>query len=262
MFLVGALGQEISPMASARLQLRAEFTRLDRNRDRQLTKDEFVGQSYDAKTRARDFILMDQDENAVLRESEFAVFVGMVDPQFRGHVPDPFERLLSDAVAALDESYQHWNQRPSEKVSAHTFVANFIGSISHGRKRYVTGRIMRQADQDADGLMSRKEAKVFLEQQLGMRWGNVWLRESTGRLLRFDQFIQADDDQDGVLSELEFQIADFTRMEAEPPQFSKLDRDGNGSVTHSEYAHYESENFLDLIDWFRRADSNLVTRLS
>lgn len=238
-----------------------EFARLDRDQDQRLTLAEFLGGRGRQPVLERDFRLYDLDESGRLTRSEFASVSGLVDPSLRGKLPDPFDDLVDNAVAALDESYGNWNQRPNELVNAHIFVANFIGSISPGGKRYVTGRILRQADGDADGRLSRSEAKRFLQQQLGIRWhSGPLLREPTGRLVRMNRFIDADQDQSNSVSRREFSAAHWD-VPSENAYFLDHDRDQNGSISYLEYAHYTAQNFFDPIEWFRGADVNLNATL-
>ena len=209
----------------------------------------------------RDFALFDFDSNGHLTRSEFASTPGLQEASLRGRMPDPFDDLVNDAIAALDESYGRWNERPNELINAHTFVANFIGSISPGGKRYVTGRILRQADSDADGRLSRNEAKRFLQQQLGVRWyDDPPLREPTGRLVRMGRFIEADTNQSNSLSLAELRGCQWVGDTLEQ-YFLIHDRDNDGLITYREYAHYASKNFFDPIEWFRDSDRDLDAKL-
>ncbi len=252
-----ASADEANEVANVTLYVRKQFERLDLDHDQRLSLPEFLRRQGDQLELARDFQLYDLDASGLLTRTEFASVSGLVDPSLRGKMPDPFDDLVDNAIEALDESYGGWNERPSELVNAHTFVANFIGSISPGGKRYVTGRILRQADGDADGRLSRNEAKRFLQQQLGIRWhSGPLLREPTGRTVRMDRFIDADRDQSHSLSRTEFAAARWNDS-AENHYFTVHDRDDNGLISYPEYAHYAAQNFFDPVEWFRSADVNL-----
>jgi dipeptidyl aminopeptidase/acylaminoacyl peptidase len=248
---------ETSKVATARLRIQSEFERLDSNRDGRLNREEFLQHQGEPSVLRRDFLLYDLDASGSLTPSEFASVSGLTQPSLRGRMPDPLDDLVLDAVVALDESYDRWNERPGELANAHTFVANFLGSISPGGKRFVTGRILRQADGDADGRMSRDEAKSFLQFQLGIRWHNgPPLREPTGRVVRFNRFIEMDRDQSNGLSHAEF--AAWWPSEASVDQdFQANDRDGDGCITYLEYAQPTAPNYFDPIEWFRGADKDL-----
>ncbi|MFK8110903.1 MAG: DPP IV N-terminal domain-containing protein [Rubripirellula sp.] len=238
-----------------------QFRQLDVNQDARLELNEFLAREGERELLRRDFHLFDLDSSGTLTRQEFGSVWGLVAPAMRERLPDPFERLVREAVVALDQSYDHWNQRPGEMVNAHTFVANFIGSISYGGKRYVTGRIIRQADGNSDGKMSRAEAENFLCQQLGLRlYTGPPLREDSGRVLRFDRFISVDIDQDMQLSWREFQPR-WWSPETARRDFGFMDRDQNELVSYAEYAHHSSPNFFDPIEWFRRADTDLDAKL-
>ncbi len=248
---------EIARIAAAKTAIEIEFKRLDADGDERLKLDEFLLRRGKGAILKRDFRLYDLDADELLSWSEFAAVSGTTRPMFRGTMPDPWDELVADAVAALDESYDNWNERPSEQVNAHIFVANFIGSLSLGGKRYVTGRIVRQADRDADGRLSRTEARGFLQHQLGLRWQFIHpLREPTGRQLRFDRFLAVDENADDALTRAEFAAHWWNRPAAEA-DFDRNDRNGNGRITLFEYAHYDSDNYFDPIEWFRAADTNL-----
>ena len=253
---------EARTIADSAAHVRSQFDRLDGDQDEKLTVKEFINLNDDHKVLRRDFQIYDFNQDQFLTRLEFSAVVGLTEDWLRGRIPDPFDQLLEDAVAALDESYEHWNERPEEYVNAHTFVANFIGSISPQGKRYVTGRILRQADRDGDGKLNRAEARRFMQYQLGIRWHDgAKLRERTGRLVRLDQFLEADQDQSNTISFVEFEANSWGTGAAN--SFLSTDRDGNGRVTYLEYSHYRApESFFDPVSWFRNADKDLDARLS
>jgi Ca2+-binding EF-hand superfamily protein len=160
-------------------------------------------------------------------------------------------------VIAMDDSYGNWNQRPGEFVNAHLFVANFLSSISVGHQRFVTGRLLQQADTNADGRMSRSEAKQFLMLQIGIRWPDgPRLRERTGRLVRLNRFIEMDQDRDNSISRAEFDLK-WPDQRSLEDDFRQNDTDANGVISYREYADPSGANYFDPVEWFRRADTNL-----
>ena len=160
-------------------------------------------------------------------------------------------------MSALDESYDQWNKRPSEYVNSHSFVANFIGSISPEGKKFVTGRILRQADPDGDGQMNRADARKFLTYQLGMFWGEGHeIREPTGRVLRLDRFLVADINNDGSVTLEEFTSHGWDARSKQ--DFVRLDVDEDARITFREYRDYrDAENYFDAVEWFRKSDVDL-----
>lgn len=266
LFVVGWLiptvkADEANPIATATEHVRSEFERLDVDHDQRLSLDEFLIRGGDRRVLERDFRLYDFDADERISPAELAAVAGLTEPMWRGRLPDPYDQLTADAVAALDQSYDDWQQRPGEQVNAHSFVAKFIASISDGGPLFVTGRLIVQADRDADGQISRLEAKHFLQQQLGVSWyDGPPLREPTGRLVRLDRFLAVDQDRDNQLSRDEFLAHWWNRSSAEE-DFLLNDRDGNGQVSYAEFAHPASANYFDPIEWFRRADTDLDAML-
>lgn len=257
--LYESAADEALEMSRAAGEIRAAFARLDTDRDLHLSAEEYRLMVGDPQQRRRDFVLYDFDNNGQLSRDEFACVAGLVEPRLRGTMPDPLNDLVEDAVIALDESYDHWELRPNELVSAHTFVSNFLESISPGRKRFVTGRIIERADVNMDGKISRGEARQFIQQQLGVRLRTgPRLRELTGRLVRYDRFLEMDIDDDGLITRAEF-LDGWPEAEVD---FATIDRDHSQSLTYQEYSDPRSPFFFDPVEWFREADSDFNAFLS
>lgn len=253
---------DLPGVAEAASRIRDEFARLDRNGDRLLELEELRAWGGDPHVLERDFQLFDFDASGRLSRSEFACLPGLVEPYQRGTMPDPLETLIDDAVVALDESYDHWDRRPQELVSAHSFIRNFVESITPAGSRFVTGRMIDQADRNFDGSISRSEGRYFLEQQLGLRLSaGRPLREPTGRLVRYDRFLEMDSDRDGTIAAEEF-VAGWRQGEAPRAMFARIDLDGNQRVSYEEYSHPLAETYFDPILWFRQADTDLDASLS
>ena len=256
------MAEDFAGMAEATARIRSQFRRLDANGDMQVDLDEFQSLVGDTVAGQRDFRLFDFDSNGRLSRAEFACWPEVAEAHLRGTMPDPLEDLIDDAVTALDESYDQWDWRPDELVSAHAFVSNFLASISPEKKRFVTGRIVNQADSNADGRISRFEAKHFLEQQLGLRLHHGSpLREPTGRLVRYDLYLAMDEDHDGAIDQAEFLEGWWKPLLAQET-FNAIDRDRNGRVTYDEYVLPLAPTYFDPIAWFRDSDTDLNARLS
>ena len=248
---------EPAELAASVMRIRAEFDRLDGDQDERLNLDEFLQLRENKAELTRDFALYDFDHSSDLSRAEFSSVSGLSPAWIRGSIPDPLTDLLENAVSALDESYDQWNKRPSEYVNSHSFVANFIGSISPEGKKFVTGRILRQADPDGDGQMNRADARKFLTYQLGMFWGEGHeIREPTGRVLRLDRFLVADINNDGSVTLEEFTSHGWDARSKQ--DFVRLDVDEDARITFREYRDYrDAENYFDAVEWFRKSDVDL-----
>ncbi len=253
---------ESDPWTVAALQIRQSFEALDRNNDRSLELEEYLGGDPDRRKGRRDFLLFDFDKNSQLSVREYAAIPGLVEATYRGAIPDPFGRLMTDAISALDEAYGHWEKRPDEQISAHTFVGNFLGSITPVGNRFVTGRLIDRADQNLDGKVGRGEAKHFLEQQLGMRLkeGNP-LRDPTGRLVLYGVFIEIDLNSDGLIDKDESDRS-WGFHPSLVTSFELVDHNNDSLINYDEFADGQSGCYFDPIEWFRDADRDFNGRLS
>lgn len=234
----------------------ASFAELDADTDRRLSRDEYLARSGRGAQAARDFELFDFDEDGLLNKQEFAAVHAVASATDRGPIPDPFDTLVTQAMEAIDESYEHWNLRPNETVNVRLFVGNFVQSISRGGDTAVSGRLLQQADSDADRQVNRDEAFQFLEQQLGVRWGPSRLRPQDGRVVQFARFLAADTDRDGVINNSEF-AAHWYGGPSVQQEFELNDRDVDGVISLEEYSAAEGPNHVDPVAWFRDADRNL-----
>ncbi|MAI33185.1 MAG: hypothetical protein CMM07_16125 [Rhodopirellula sp.] len=251
------ISDEPAELAASVLKIRAEFDRLDKDQDERLNLDEFLQLREATAELTRDFALYDFDRSGALSRAEFSSVSGLAPAWIRGSIPDPLNDLLENAVSALDESYEQWNKRPNEYVNSHSFVANFIGSISPEGKKFVTGRILQQADPDGDGQMNRADARNFLNYQLGMYWGDRHeIREPTGRVLRLDRFLVADINDDRSVTLDEFTSHGWDARSKK--DFVRLDVDDDGRITFGEYRDYrDAKNYFDTVEWFRKSDVDL-----
>lgn len=246
----GALlvGAEEDPVAQ-------RFRELDPDGDRRLSREEYLQRPGNQSVHVRDFGLFDFDKDGFLTPAEFAAIPGLIPPYRRGPLPDPFERLLEEAVAALDESYNGWDQRPTGKIPASVFLENFIRSLAPEGRIGISSSLRAQADPNRDGQVTREEARAFLEMQLGLRAPNGdLLREPNGRVINWKRFYWLDGDSSGAISREEF-LAKGGANAAEA--FAAGDRDGDGQITWEEYCHPEwTTGHEDPVLRFREADTN------
>lgn len=242
-----SVGADENPVAK-------RFRELDLDGDRKLSREEYLLRPGNQAVHRRDFEMFDFDKDGFLASTEFAAIPGLVPPYRRGPLPDPFEGLLEEAVAALDESYNHWDQRPTGKIPTQVFAANFMQSIAGG-KVGVSAALRIQADPNRDGQVTRDEARAFLEMQLGIRAPNGDpLREPNGRVVNWKRFSWLDADSSGAISREEF-LAKGGANAAEA--FAAGDRDGDGEITWAEYCHPEwTTGHEDPVLRFREADAD------
>lgn len=232
------------------------FRQLDVDGDRKLSEAEYLKRPGDAQVHRRDFHLFDFDGDGWLTQAEFAAIPGLVPPHQRGPLPDPFDHLLDQAVAAMDEAYNQWDRRTTATIDTRTFVSSFAASISpDGTARYGSAALA-QADLNRDGQVTRDEARRFLEIQLGIRAPNGdSLRAANGRVVNWKRFHWLDADKDGVISRDEYHAKGGANAEK---VFASGDRDGDGLLTWDEYRDpVWPTGHEDPIEWFRRADTNL-----
>ena len=84
--------------------------------------------------------------------------------------------------------------------------------------------------------------------------------ETTGRVVRFNRFLDMDQDQSNSISPREF-VARARDESSAMEQFVLHDRNRNDAISFPEFAHFSMPNFLDPIEWFRGADMNLDAQL-
>ncbi len=235
---------------------RAAFTVLDQDADRQLSEEEYLKRGGDARVLRRDFKLFDFNGDKKLSQSEFDMTPSSGKPRQRGPMPDPYDGLLEQAIEALDEAYDGWNNRTTEQMNSTFFAINFAASLSTDNRRRLEREIVAQADPNGDHSVTREEAKRFLEIQLGIRWttGNK-LRLENGRVVNFARFLRSDANSDDVISKQEF-IETWWRPQTAEADFEAADRDNDGRITLREFTRVDGPNIVDPIEDFRKADTN------
>lgn len=237
------------------------FARLDVDHNKRLTREEYVQRSGDKPVLERDFKLFDFSGDGSLSRSEFAATPGIGPASSRGGIPDPFAGLLHQAVDAMDEAYDGWDQNPTEQMNSTFFAINFSASLATDNRRRLDREIVAQADADGDHMVTRDEAKRFLEIQLGIRWTTgTRLRMENGRVVNFTRFLRADTNTDNIISKAEF-VPTWWRPQTAEADFAKIDLNGDGELTLDEFADERGPNLVDPIGSFRSADTNLDAML-
>ena len=111
-------------------EARRKFDELDRNRNRELSLEEFLaGNTASAKVAKRDFRLFDQNVDETLSINEFLSIPTVVGAKFRRGVPDPVLLLVEQAVAAMDESFGNWDSNPDLEIGVQQFVGEFATTL-------------------------------------------------------------------------------------------------------------------------------------
>ena len=237
------------------------FEQLDTNHDRRLSVEEYVADRQQPEVRRRDFKLFDFSGDSSLTRVEFAAIPGIGPASQRGPIPDPYEGLLDRAVEAMDQSYDGWDERPTEQMNSTFFAINFAASLATDNRRRLDREIVSQADPNGDHMVTRDEAKRFLEIQLGIRWTDgTRLRLGNGRVVNFTRFLRSDSNSDDLLTKQEF-VTHWHRPETADEDFKGLDRNGDKRLTLTEFSRPDGPNVVDPVLAFRKADTNLDAML-
>jgi TolB protein len=237
------------------------FAELDHNGDKRLSQAEYVHGHQESNVLIRDFRLFDADGNGFLSPREFAAMSPAENGSPRGAVSDPFASILDRAIEAMDDSYDGWQRRKDETVDSTTFTINFAASISTDGRRRLDRAMILHADPNQDRKVSREEARRFLEIQLGVRWvtGDL-LRQPSGRVVDFAEFLSLDGNQDNEIDHSEFVDNGWNRENAEAV-FQRLDENDDQMISLGEFSNPRGPNFRDPIEIFRAADTNLDSLL-
>lgn len=236
----------------------ARFNALDKNGDKRLQIDEYVRHVPTKEDiLRRDFKLFDLDRSKGLTLSEFKTTPLVTPLTDRAPLPDPLDAFVDHAVAAMDHSFDSWDLHPERKVQAWTFVQLFIATFGSSTTR----PDVNEVDENRDGIISRREARRFLEIQAGVRRHNGdILRQPDGRVVNLAQFRQIDRNGNDRLDEEEYDATVKTG-----PRFidilKQADVDKDERVSFDEWSKMPSRGQLSPIDEFRRLDKNLDARV-
>ncbi len=238
--------------------VKARFARADKNGDKKLSLDEFLATvtKEQAAVAKRDFELFDQDSDGQLTLKEFWSIPTVAPADQRGPLPDPMAGLVQQFIGAMDRFFKDWDQEPDRKIPAAEFLAEYHATVNE-----LPTNVTRQlVDQNGDQLVSRAEARRFVEIQFGMRRSDGKpLREPTGRVAQHMQFQHADQNKDDRLDHAEFISRAYAGEKAEEI-WTNGDKDKDGFVTWDEWCSMPGRMF-DPINEFRRLDTNLDGQL-
>lgn len=242
---------EYRPMPDS---VRTKFTKADRNTDKKLSLEEF--QATVAKEQAavakRDFQLFDHNADGLLTIEEFWSIPTVVAADQRGPVPDPIEGMVNQFIAVMDQFFKNWDQDPDRRIGRNEFLAEFTTTIQEP----LTSNLQREADPDGDQMITRAEARRFVEIQFGARRSDgKLLRESTGRVAQHASFQHADLDRDDRLSRTEFMTRAYAGEKSEE-LFVNGDTNKDEFISWDEWCKMPGRMF-DTVNEFRRLDKNL-----
>ncbi len=103
-----------SPAAKADRVVTEAFAKLDTDSSGQLTREEYASRGGGpAAMLDRDFKLFDFDASGNPLKEEFSAIPGLIPAAEQRAVPDPFDMLLDQAVAAMDEIWGDWDKDPN-----------------------------------------------------------------------------------------------------------------------------------------------------
>ncbi len=238
----------------------AAFKKADRNEDQSLSLEEFVAGRGAADVAKRDFKLYDVDENSSLSLEEFACV--RTAPAFDqpGAVPDYLPKAVDSSVVAIDKAFGNWDQDPQRKVDWSQFLSRFAKDMQQMGPNPLHA-IQLEADPNGDGLVSRAEARRFVEIQLGIRRGDgALMRFPNGNVANNHLWLHIDLDRNDRLDRTEYLERSYAGDKG-PEEFGKLDLDQNGVVSFEEFCRLPWRGFADTVLEFRTMDKNLDARL-
>ncbi len=236
------------------------FKKGDRNGDRTLSLEEFVAGRGAADVAKRDFQLYDFDENGSLSLEEFACV--RTAPAFDqpGAVPDYLPKAVDSAVVAIDKAFGNWDQDPQRKVSAAQFQSQFIQDMQQAGPNAVRTNQL-ELDPNRDGMVSRAEARRFVEIQLGIRRSDgTLMRFPNGNVANHSLWLHIDADRNDRLDRTEYLERSYAGDKG-PEEFAKLDLDQSGDLSFDEFIRLPWRGFTDTVLEFRTMDKNLDARL-
>ena len=234
------------------------FNTLDQDNDNRLQIDEYArhAPTKEAILR-RDFKLFDIDRSGALTLSEFKTTPLVTPLEDRDPLPDPLDAFVDHAVAAMDHSFDEWDQHPEREVQAWTFVQLFIATFGSSTTRPNVSEV----DENGDGNVSRREARKFLEMQAGVRRRDgKLLRRADGRVVNLGQFRQIDKNGSDKLDEEEYG-ATIKSGPAFPELVSQVDVDKDGQISFDEWSTLPTRGLVSPIEEFRKLDTNLDSRV-
>ena len=160
-------------------------------------------------------------------------------------------QLVEQVAADLDKNLKNWNERPNEEIP----IAIFSTARLPDFERVLTPELLSQADSDRNGTISRREARRFLEVQLGVRLPSGRpLRMANGNMNNYLWFLASDRNSNGQIEWSEF-MTQTAGAENYQKLFMESDQDGDRILSLDEWS-ISKWTYEDPIENFRGFDLN------
>lgn len=243
--------------ATAAARAAPAFASADRDRDGQLSLEEFQKDRGPADVARRDFRLFDRNADYRLTLDEFCAIPTVLPPDQRGPLPDPMLALVDTIAAKLDIACGNWHEAPDREIDAEDFIHNFTEAFrSFGEQFNIT-----DADADKNGNIRRGEARRFLEILLGVRrTDGKLLRHPDGRVVNYMLYQHVDLDGNDRLDKTEFVERSYGGPDV-AQEFDKVDADRNRQISFEEWCAMSGRAMTDPILEFRDLDKNLDAKV-
>lgn len=233
------------------------FSKADRNNDRVLTFDEFQVDRIPLFAR-RDFQLFDHNRDEKLTLQEFWSIPQLIQTEPRGAIPDPLQSIVDQVAAALDQSLGNWNERPGLQQDAGLFATAFTQRF----KNYGIAFQATDADQDGNGMLSRAEARLFLEHQFGLcRLDGKRLHLSDGRVVNYMLYLHVDVNSNDQIERSEFLERSYGDPLHVGQEFDAANVDGDKVLSFEEWCRVPGRAVSDPIQEFLQLDTNVDAAL-
>lgn len=233
------------------------FSRADTNKDKRLSLEEVLAGRDNVPVATRDFRLSDGNDDQHLSRDEFLTVLSVVEPKFRGPLPDIITGLVEQIITALDAACDDWDKDPQRELNARQFLLALAAQMQHlGAGSKLSDS--QEVDPDSSGTVTRAEARRFIEIQMGVRRPNgTLLRLPNGQVVNLALFQGGDTTYRESKLALEEFAERLPKGADAAAAFAKADSDHNRFVSLDEWAAMGSPAVFDAVEEFRRMDTNL-----